>query len=464
MNRRKGGDDGTLFARQYQETMKRLLICTPSHNLYGGVESIINDLCRHLPARGWEATLALAKGTRFNDVERYRQTYPDIPAITVDGTGGTRQSRRENLIREIRRFQPDVVMNARIHDLFPVMTELKRRGGAPRFVATVRVYEPGYIHDVRNYQNIIDLCVVSGAIIAAACARFSELPSERIVSIPGGVHPPDVPVLPRERPEVIRLGYVGRLDEGAKRIFDIPPLLALLEREGIPFRLVVAGAGPDEAGLRERLAAQIRTGTVEFRGWLTREQLYRELYPRLDCLIHCAEIEGVTISPREAMAHGVVPVISRFVGLKSEGQFRDGVNALTFPVGEVTNAAACIRRLWSEPGLITGLSREAMLSQTGLYSFSGNLDAWAAALDRCLELPLRQGEVTAPDREDRGRLARLGVSPWLAQRFRDLAGEKPVYADPGSEWHTCDTRLPAWLKEEIERFPYEIEGVAARTP
>lgn len=442
--------------------MNRLLICTPSHNLYGGVESIINDLCRHLPSRGWEATLALARGARFNDPERYRRAYPDVPAVTIDGTGGTRQARKEQLVRAIERFRPDVVMNARIQDLFPAMAFLKERGRAPRFVATVRVYEPGYLYDVRNYGNIVDLCLVSGNIIAAACARFSGLPPERIVSIPGGVHPPEGPVLPRERPDTIRLGYVGRLDQEAKRVFDLLPLLTGLERDGIPFRLVIAGTGPDEAGLRELLAGYVRNGTVEFLGWLSRERLSAEVYPRLDCLVHLSEIEGVTIAPREAMAHGAVPVISRFVGLKSEGQFLDGVNSLTFPVGETARAVACIRRLRDEPGLITRLSAEAISSQSGKYGFEGNMDAWAASLDRCLLLPPRNGAVALPERGDRGRLARLGVSPWLAQRFRDLGGRKPRYNDPGSEWPPCNALMPAGLLEEILRFPFEVEGSAER--
>ena len=69
--------------------MNTVLICSPSSSLHGGVENIIKDLCNELPARGWKATLALGRGTHFNNVDAYRKEYPDLPIVEIDGTGGT---------------------------------------------------------------------------------------------------------------------------------------------------------------------------------------------------------------------------------------------------------------------------------------------------------------------------------------------------------------------------------------
>jgi hypothetical protein len=127
-------------------------------------------------------------------------------------------------------------------------------------------------------------------------------------------------------------------------------------------------------------------------------------------------------------------VISRFTGLKTEGQFLDGINALTFPVGNTTAAVDQVIRLWREPGLLARLSAAAMVSQRGKYDYEGAIDAWAEAFRACLERPPATGPM--PKLPPDGRLTRLNIHPWLAQRLRDLAGARFDHADGSGEWPT----------------------------
>jgi glycosyltransferase involved in cell wall biosynthesis len=441
--------------------VKKLLICSPSHAVHGGVETIIADLCRHLPGSGWDAVLGLGRGSRFNDVARYREAYPDLPVIEIDGVGGTRQARQEGLRRAIRAFGPDIVLVARVFDAYPVVATLKGSVNAPRLAVTIQVYEPHYLFDARSYKDQIDLCVTSGALVSRAAIEWAGLPEERVVSIPGGVRRPEVAVAPRNPRALLRLGYVGRLDAGQKRIRDLIGFLQILEREDLPYHMDVVGTGPSEAELRDRLAELVNTGRVAFHGWLNREALYHRVYPQLDCLVHFAETEGVTIAPREAMAHGAVPVISRFVGLAVERQFVHELNALTFPVGDVATAVACVRRLFAERGLLHRLSANAMRSQGGMYSFEGATSAWVEALDRCLAQPLRTGKLPRASFAADGRLARLGVPPWLAQRIRDFLGRRHEHADPGSEWPTGSGLLTLEASNSIRRFAQDLEAERA---
>jgi hypothetical protein len=43
-------------------------MCSPSHAIYGGVETILGQLCGGLPKHGWEVILGLGQGYRFNDL------------------------------------------------------------------------------------------------------------------------------------------------------------------------------------------------------------------------------------------------------------------------------------------------------------------------------------------------------------------------------------------------------------
>jgi len=161
------------------------------------------------------------------------------------------------------------------------------------------------------------------------------------------------------------------------------------------------------------------------------------------------------------MAHGVVPVISRFVGLTVEGQFIEQTNALTFPVGDVRAAAACVRRLLAEPGLLRRLSENAMQSQRGRYTFEGATRAWAEAFERCLMQPARTGDLPRVPFSPDGRLTRAGIPPWLAQRVRNLLGRRCDHTDPGSEWPTRSGRMTPEADDSIRRFGASLEAACA---
>lgn len=425
-----------------------LLICSRSHEPHGGADRIIADLCRELPSRGWEVTLGLTQGAQFNDVERYRDVYPDLPIVSIDGRLGTRRARLASLRHTVERTQPDVVLSMRVFDVYEAVGRLKTTHG-PRLAVGIRAYEQPYLEDLVRYRDVTDLCVTSGELIATACRDACSLEAERIVSIGGGVHPPAVAVQPRNVRHPIRLMYAGRLASQQKRILDLPPFLNELDRRGIAYELDIAGIGPCEPELRARLRDRIDRGIVRLHGWLSREDLYERLYPQADCFVHFAAWEGITIAPREAMAHGVVPVISRFPGLEAEGQFVEGRTALTFPVGDVAAVATCVDRLLNEAGLLNTLSQSAMRSQQGRYSFRGSIDAWSEAFERCLQLPCKRGPLPRIPERIEGRLTRAGVPASWQARLRGVLHRPVQHASPGSEWPTNSGLTQA---EDLQRF------------
>jgi glycosyltransferase involved in cell wall biosynthesis len=404
--------------------MTRLLICTPTYSLQGGVERILEALAQQLPSRGFEVIFALARGPRFHDPDRYRAAFPGIQSVDVDGSSGTAYGRQRALRRVMTRVDPDLVLMARMFDAYPVASALKRDGHRLRLAVTVQGYEAEYFVDLAGYAEFIDLCVTSGELLAAAVPRFTAVPAERVVSIPGGVAAPRRAVVHGDGP--LRLGYVGRLEQLQKRVLDLPLLADELTRRGVPFTLEIAGDGSVAPAVREALPE------TRFHGWLTTAELYERVYPELDVLVHLAQWEGVTIAPREAMVHGVVPVVSRFAGLAAERQMVDGENALTFPVGDIAAAADCIERLHRDRELLARLSRNAAGSQGGIRSEAGALDAWAAAFRDALAKPARVGASLPAPTNDAGLLTRLRIPAPLAEILRRL--RRREHDEPGSEW------------------------------
>lgn len=440
--------------------MKKLLICSPSNSLVGGVETIVNDLCRELPKRGWETVLGLGKGTRFNKVESYQAAYPDLPILEIDGTKGTRQARIEALMAVIEKFRPDIVLSARIFDAYEAINHCKKRHPKLRFAVTIQVYEPQYLYDLRKNLECVDLCITSGNLLKLAAVKWAGLPFNRVVSVPGGVSMPTLKPVPRRPRSPLRLGYVGRIEQSQKRVLDAESFVRHLDNQQLEYTFDIVGTGEASSELQHRLGPWVRRGRVTFHGWKSKEQLYLDIFPNLDCLIHFAHSEGVTIAPREAMAHGVVPVISRFIGLEAENHFVHELNCLTFPVGDCEFAARNVGLLVREPGLLERLSRNAISSQLGEYTFEGSMDAWAAAFERCLKQPVTIPQFATAHAID-GRLARIGFSPYIAQRVRDVLGRTHVHDDPGSEWPTGSGSITTAAADEIMRFGTDFRTIDA---
>lgn len=362
--------------------------------------------------------LGLAKGARFHDPDRFRRAFPEIRGVDVDGTSGTAYGRRRALRRAILDLDPDVVLIARVFDAYPVASELKLAGHRLRLAVTIQAYEENYFHDLAVWARFVDLCVTSGERIAARVRELTDVPA---VSIPGGVAPARRPRRPHGGP--LRLGYAGRVVQMQKRILDLPLLARELERRGIPVTIDVAGDGTELAALRAQLPE------ARYHGWLSTAELYERIYPELDVLVHFAEWEGVTIAPREAMVHGAVPVVSRFIGAED---FVDGVNALTFDVGDIGAAADAVERLHRDRALLERLSLAARDSQEGIRSEEGAVDAWAAAFRDAVSRPPRLGSALPPAPRDSGLLTRLGIPDALSEIVRRI--RKREHGDPGSEW------------------------------
>ncbi len=367
---------------------------------------------------------------------------------------GTRACRLKALQSIIRHVVPDVVLSMRVFDAYEAVARLKvsTPTKSPRLMVGVRAFESPYISDVRRCRDNIDFCVTSGNLIAAACCSIGGMEKSRVESIGGGIHPPQTAFAKRVSGSPIRLLYAGRLEQAQKRALDLVPFVNSLAQQGVEFRLEVCGAGPEEVRLKSELAEFIAAGRVVMCGWVNQDALYAKHYPNNDCFVHFAAWEGITISPREAMAHGVIPVISEFTGLKAEGQFLNELNSLTFPVGRADLAAQQVARLSRSPEYRAQLSSAARNSQTGRYSFSGSLDAWRDALNQCVELPAVSGPFPRVPEKLAGRLTDLGVPSSLQLWIRNLIGKAVLHSEPGSEWPTASGLMTADERAEIVEF------------
>jgi glycosyltransferase involved in cell wall biosynthesis len=185
-----------------------------------------------------------------------------------------------------------------------------------------------------------------------------------------------------ECPE-LRLLYVGRVVQRQKQVLDLVALAQALRALKIAFRIDVIGDGDDRQELQ--VLATSHAPEISCLGPMCRQEILSR-YKHYDCFILCSTFEGMSIALMEAMAHGVVPVVTRVGG--APDLITDGVEGFMWPVGAFATAAERLQQLWRNRTCLRECSEAARRRIANAHDpvqcRTGLLDAlrWAAARPR----------------------------------------------------------------------------------
>jgi glycosyltransferase involved in cell wall biosynthesis len=190
-------------------------------------------------------------------------------------------------------------------------------------------------------------------------------PSRKLTMIPNGIETGawETTVAP-ERIE--RFLFLGRLDE-SKGIFDLVEALARLQELGRDATLLVAGAGPAEDRLRERVSKLGLDNAVEFAGLVPHEEI-GTLFQQSDALVLPSRSEGLPLSVLEAAAHHRALIVS------DVGDMRRlfGQSARIVPPGDVEALAEAMDDAMDDPNPIAPY--EEVISAVSIETVAGKLE------------------------------------------------------------------------------------------
>ena len=438
---------------------KTVLFCSQTFSPIGGVEEWLDQLCDGLDRKQWRPIVALVRGLKAHDPDRFRAAHPRLETVDIDGRGLPHESRVRAVMRCVQQIAPAIFVPLVVADAHLAAARLRHQSRRLRYLFTLHGNTVPQLLDARLLLPFSDLAVAPGALTVQLMGALG-MPVERLRQVPNGARPVEHPQQKKPAGAPIRLGYVGRLTQGDKRVGDLVPFVQALAATGERFELTIAGDGPERASLVEALAPY----PVTFLGALTPAQLYREVFPSLDVLLLFSESEAFGIAIIEAMQHGVVPVTSAFVGAASEAIVEGERTGFMFPVGDAVGAADAVRRLSRDPQLLASMSRAARKRVMGRYAWSRCVSGWSDALHACLDVPPRSVPAQPVRRQGAaGRLERLGIPPaWTdaARRLRRAAFGVPGGMVGGEEWpwaygdgSAADVDAIAKLRIELDRAP-----------
>ncbi|MBA3781496.1 MAG: glycosyltransferase family 1 protein [Nocardioides sp.] len=366
--RRQAHDAATLLRLSIHSPSAPLRVLVVSESFLPQVNGVTNSVRRvleHLAAEGHEAELVAPTGPA---------TYAGFPVTHARGTSlpfyrdfriglETRRRLRATMLR----FRPDVVHIASPATLGHQAARAARELGIP----AVAIYQTDLVGFAQQYgvpggaaamtaltrrvHTVVDRTLVPST---ASLAQLEAMGIPNLGRWPRGVDL--VQFDPRHRSVALRerlapgaellVGYVGRLAP-EKELELLAPLDAT---PGL--RLVLVGAGPEEARLRALLP------NAAFLGVLHGAEL-SAAYASLDVFVHTGRHETYCQSAQEALASGVPAVAPRAGG--PIDVIDDGVAGYLYAPGDAAELASYVMTLKDDPMLRLRMSRSARRSVEG---------------------------------------------------------------------------------------------------
>lgn len=402
--------------RSQQLLSRKILFVLSSSRGIGGVETWLARTACHLRDEGWNVRVAILRGEHS---DRFNRHHPRLVTSEIDGRGLDSEGRIRAIARTIDRDNPDIVVPLSSVESIVAACRVKTRSPKLRLACHAQGNLEPLLADIKCYADWIDCVICPGKLTSRWVTENANVPRAIVHHIPNGADSPSHPKSPRG--DTFRVAFVGRFTEQDKRAHDIPPIIREANARGLPITWTIVGGGPLEDSIRSALRAQ---SNVRFLGELPPEEIYKEVYPQSDALLLTSDSEAFGIVIVEAMRHGVVPVVSRYLGWGSERLVVDDQNGLSFPVGDHSRAAGVFQRIAEDEEMYDRLSR-ASFELGNQYTWERCLDGWEQYLQLACRTAQRTGSgipgAPALSAKASGRLARLPL-PYsmvdLIRRFR----------------------------------------------
>jgi glycosyltransferase involved in cell wall biosynthesis len=251
--------------------------------------------------------------------------------------------------------------------------------GSDRTVLSITHGDFDYYYDLaERYEPVIDCFVTYTRRMYERLIERLPRRREAIVNLPYGV---EIPTESRRSARgALRLLYVGRMNR-SKGIFDLPLIDARLRELGVEARWTLQGVGPDADALRNNWDHR---ATVRWSGLQPIERVLA-LYPEHDVLVMPSRAEGLPVALLEAMAAGVVPVVSDL-----ESGIREvvgtGTTGYRVAPGDVDAFAAAIAELHRDRDRLETMSRQARQSVAERFDIRARAADYQALCARWKEL------------------------------------------------------------------------------
>jgi len=240
---------------------------------------------------------------------------------------------------------------------------------------------PTFYNPARHYRPLLTTAIGVSDTVCEHYTGNDGFDTADVSWIPYGVEPSETPPVP-DNSKIIKMIYVGRLDEGQKRVSDLVEVMKLLSLWGIPYHLQVVGDGPEMPAIKEKLRTETEKGKVKLTGWLTPAEVLK-LLRQSEVFLLTSAFEGFCIALTEAMANGCCPVVTD-IRSGNKQLITHNESGYMLPVGDINSFAEIISELQKNKALLAA-KREAAWLNARQYDTTRMIRAYEEVFLQALE-------------------------------------------------------------------------------
>jgi len=344
----------------------------------GGMESFMFGLARRLRDFGMEATFVVTDSTGAWHENPLADGFRVLGVLPRKWQSRRRHAKR--VAKALHDFDAVILNHSRaaqsaaglLPDPTPVIAVLHNN--------TDDIYRVG----LANPANID--CFVAVSEQVREQALMLDAPPEKTMFIRNGVEVfPEYPKIHGSslpgRP--LKVVFAGRIEHEQKGVLYLPGIIAGVRDKGAAATFFVIGDGADARELQARVAQQRLDGMVTFHGALPHSEAMRVL-GEADVLIMPSHYEGQPVTLFEAMARGVVPLVSRLPGITDE-VISEGRDGLLAPVGDEGAFVEQLVSLAADRERVAAMSRAAWRSALERFGIESMTGRYVALLEKCIK-------------------------------------------------------------------------------
>jgi len=218
------------------------------------------------------------------------------------------EDRMRLLLQKLNEFQPTHVIGTLGASSLEVFRYLPKQLGK---IGMIQSDDLGPYETLKLYQQYIGAVGGVSRRIISTLKADSVLGTKKIGDVRYGVA---MPPLRKKRAifcgqRALRILYCGRIVEEQKRISLLPLILKDLDKAGLNYEMTMAGKGVELNKMVDLLQPWVRRKRVHITGGLDQKAVSQTM-SKHDIFILFSDYEGLPLALLEAMAHGLVPVVS----------------------------------------------------------------------------------------------------------------------------------------------------------
>lgn len=171
----------------------------------------------------------------------------------------------------------------------------------------------------------------------------------------------------------IKLGYAGRITIIQKRVDLLIELALKIKEKNIDFIFEIAGDGDYIEQLKNKINFYKLNDVVIVKNYISHDEIY-DFWINKDIAINLSDFEGRSISKAEAMAAGVVPIMTDTSGMSDD--IKEGYNGFLVPLEDVELAAQRVEMLYNDRNYLQLMGKRAYGAIKANNTKEGVVEFW----------------------------------------------------------------------------------------